>query len=59
MEPDVDAIAAARQRVTRAKAAKGLKNKTPGGRNLPAPGSGISNTEGNPGNAGNNRIADD
>jgi hypothetical protein len=58
MEPDADAIAAARERVTRAKAAKGLKNKTPGGRNLPAPGSGISNTEGKPGNAGNGRIAD-
>ena len=45
VEPDRDAIAAAKERVTRAKAAK-LKGRTLGGVTAPGPGSGISDTEG-------------
>ena len=59
IEPDKAAIAAARERVQRAKSAKNYKQKTPGGRTLPAPGSGISNTEGNTGNTGTGKTADD
>ena len=45
IKPDPAAIAAARERVTRAKAAN-LKGRTLGERSPPGPGSGISDTEG-------------
>ena len=48
--PDPDAIAAARERVIRAKAAKVLQGEAPRVKTPPAVGSGVSNTEGKTGN---------